>query len=287
MPSTVGECIRKLRSDTKWLSYNENKIVHVAILPILESIGWNIENEQEVYGPFKIGNNQIDIKLSARPKKYIIVEAKRYKGINLKDHKHQLHNYAFSSGAEIAVLTNGARWMAFLSFVSGVPWDSRHFLDIDILKDDVAKATHLLKSLLGKKSYLEGTSIQRAQDLMEERVSKAPPIRSRPKNRDYSEEARLRAIRSTAPGDQTKTKQVYDALCNRWCTGAELTALTGQGGGWQKYVYNIYVANVKYDDVVLLTRRVPGVRAQQMRLVPRDRSPHYLEDSSVETYKPA
>lgn len=75
---------------------------------------------------------------------------------------------------------------------------------------------------------------------------------------------------------------MYESLRKGWQSGTDLTELTGQGGGWPKYVYGIYVTSGRYGDIMLLTKKYG--RRRLMRLTTKKEAERLLKQQGVSKY---
>ena len=122
MPEKVAELVRRFRSHRdRYLAsdYNEANVRLEFIDPLLESLGWDVQNKggaAEQYKPVKV-EDSLRIDGKSRAPDYslriggirkIVVEAKK-PGVNLKDNAEaarQLRRYAWSAEAPVGILTD-------------------------------------------------------------------------------------------------------------------------------------------------------------------------------------
>ncbi len=102
------------------------------ILPILQCVGWNPFNIDEVTPELAIGGKRVDYALRVKGILKVFLEIKR-PSENLNIHQEQLLSYAFQQGVKMAVLTNGQVWWLYLPLHEG-SWEQRKFFTIDVLQ---------------------------------------------------------------------------------------------------------------------------------------------------------
>ena len=112
--SSVKSRIEKHRSS---LSQNEFRTRIVLIDPILNALGWNVTNPDQVTIEYimSVGGGTSDYALLQDGKPIAIVEAKKL-GADLKNHYAQMLNYANAQGIPYALITDGNTWEMFEVF---------------------------------------------------------------------------------------------------------------------------------------------------------------------------
>ena len=133
--AVLSECLPDLR--TRIISYRntrekltESDTIRVLVLPIIEALGWNLQDLEEVRSEYRhaAAHNPVDYALFLQGIPILFVEAKAF-GVNLDDPKPLLQtlNYANAAGVDWCVLTNGAEWKIYKVHAQ-VPADEKLFL---------------------------------------------------------------------------------------------------------------------------------------------------------------
>jgi predicted type IV restriction endonuclease len=94
----------------------ESDTIRVLILPVLEALGWDLQDVDEVRSEYRhaSADNPVDYALFLHGTPALFVEAKAL-GVSLDDRKPLLQtlNYANVAGVDWCVLTNGAEWRIY------------------------------------------------------------------------------------------------------------------------------------------------------------------------------
>lgn len=94
----------------------ESDTIRVLILPVLEALGWDLQDVEEVRSEYRhaSADNPVDYALFLHATPALFVEAKAL-GVSLDDRKPLLQtlNYANAAGVDWCVLTNGAEWRIY------------------------------------------------------------------------------------------------------------------------------------------------------------------------------
>jgi len=94
----------------------ESDTIRVLILPVLEALGWDLQDVEEVRSEYRhaSADNPVDYALFLHATPALFVEAKAL-GVSLDERKPLLQtlNYANAAGVDWCVLTNGAEWRIY------------------------------------------------------------------------------------------------------------------------------------------------------------------------------
>ena len=276
--------IKRARKERHWNDLKEEEAIQSIILPVLESLGWTIDNPAQVRRAVKLGHHIVDFCLNPSGPFPVVLEAKR-PAERLDDHERQLLLYAFEFATPIAILTNGIVWRLYRPTALGW-WDDRRFAAIDLRKDDPDVAMRKFQRYLARKEYESGRVLQSAEKALLSNKSRRGAVGGlsgicSPK-RSISRSQSPNVRRITATGSTTKTQLVFDELRARWITGPELTDLTGQKGGWPKWVHKLYVDSGKYGRLVLLWKK--NDRPSHLRLATPEQAALLRREPSVSVY---
>jgi hypothetical protein len=120
----------------EWRFHNEESVKQGIILPILQSLGWNIFDTREVYPEHNIVGKSADYVLYQGDKPTLLIEAKALgrSQNSIKNDKKQVKEYIISLDIKKVIITDGLYWR----FYNKVDNDVRHRLieEINILKDE-------------------------------------------------------------------------------------------------------------------------------------------------------
>lgn len=159
----MPDLVEVLRRADKWLDRYESQGRAVGeantkaglVEPILEGLGWDIQNPDEVHREYRRRSvdNPVDYALLLLRIPRLLVEAKGI-GEHLDDPKwaNQTIAYATAAGVEWVVLTNGAEWRIYNSHAT-VPLEQKLF-QVVRLRDDFDHAAAVLQ-LLSKANMSE------------------------------------------------------------------------------------------------------------------------------------
>ena len=118
---------------------NEEHIRLSLVARLLQALGWNIWNPQEVNTEFCATRNEdstrVDVALFVRrtdPSVYIEVKALGKIDKNLADIERQMRDYNRNNTAEFSVLTDGRKWRFYLSQTGG-EFSQKFFKEVDLL----------------------------------------------------------------------------------------------------------------------------------------------------------
>ena len=169
MTKTAPECVEKKRPKVsrskipslslnmiknilkKYPHLNEYQTIHFIILPLLEQLGWNIKDPDEVVLQYMLPTRDIvDIVLRINKKPVVVVEVKAIsENLNYKAVK-QVLNYANLINVDWAILTNGKELRVYNNSWRFGDIDKRLFFKIKL--ENLEKDLDLL-SLISKESF--------------------------------------------------------------------------------------------------------------------------------------
>lgn len=287
---TLRRVIESIRRN-KAPSLNEKDTESKLIVPILKALGWNVNDPKEFRKPFNTGVGRVDFGLFATCERYVLLEAKKSHK-DLCDHEWELLLYSFEYGAPLSILCNGFEWWFYMPMAE-CRWKKRKFLRVDLKTDEVSEIERNLYQYASKAQVANGKALEQAGTAL------ASKIRARREELTVGSAQTSGAASATsttpqrASGEfkpmgptraQTKTQLVEDVLRYEWRNEKYLTWLTGQEGGWPKWVYDTNAK--KSDTLCLLTKVVPGSRSQLMRLATPVKEKRLCKQPGVQIYEP-
>ena len=163
MHEQVLNVIGRWRSDERLTELGEAKVQQVIVLPILRRLGWDPDNDHEVYPQFPVADGWVDYALLIVNVPKVFIEVKRG-GESLEKHQEQLLNYSFKQGVKLAALTNGATWWFYLPLQEG-SWEQRKFHAVEFDKQNGEEIAQIFVDLLSKENVHSGKAIQNAENL--------------------------------------------------------------------------------------------------------------------------
>ena len=146
-------CLPTVRANI--LDYRDRRIrlteadtIQALILPILEALGWNLRDVEEVRREYrhKAGSNPVDCALFLHGTPALFIEAKALE-VSLDERKPLLQtlNYGNAAGVDWCVLTNGAIWRVYKVHA---PVEAEEKLFLTVLLDDPASAVEDIAATL-------------------------------------------------------------------------------------------------------------------------------------------
>jgi hypothetical protein len=173
MEATLLDWIKKVQTNKIILSLeDEAKTSQSVILPILQYLGWEIFDSNEVCPQFSIKSKKVestikkvDYALRYQDQNKVFIEVKKV-GIDLEtgDHQRQLLDYSFQEGVELAVLTNGISWWLYLPLRIG-GWEQRKFFTIELIDQDPKEIAQKFTDFLSKEKVVSGKALEKAKKL--------------------------------------------------------------------------------------------------------------------------
>jgi len=162
MEQQLHQFISELKS-RRILAISEDATKISIVLKLLNILGWNIFDNEEVYPEYAIGGKRVDYCLRQGQRNLVFIEVKKTDE-DLEYHQEQLLNYAFHEGIEIAILTNGVAWWFYLPLNPG-SWEQRKFFSIDFLKQQEDEIISNLINFLSKENVVSEKAIDTAKKM--------------------------------------------------------------------------------------------------------------------------
>ncbi len=157
------DLIEKLQVDNKNKRINEEATKQSIILPILNNLGWEVFNIEEVSPEYSVDNTRIDYSLRNNSKNKVFIEVKKINE-ELEKHQEQLLTYSFRQGVHLAILTNGISWWFYLPLQEG-SWEQRRFYAIDINAQEAKNISIKFSEFLAKENVINGNAFKNAKTL--------------------------------------------------------------------------------------------------------------------------
>ncbi len=148
------------KSYHKILSIDEAATKQAIILPLLQLLGWNPFDIDEVTPEYSVENKKVDYSLRINNTNEFFIEVKK-PSEKLEVHQEQLLDYSFRQGVELATLTNGITWWFYLPTKKG-NWQDRKFYAINIIQQDSEDITNKFIDLLSKENVQNHNALKNA-----------------------------------------------------------------------------------------------------------------------------
>lgn len=167
MNEQLSSLFTRVKTVSGFLTVSEAQTSQGIVLPILNSLMWEVFNTNEVTPEYSVGGKRVDFALRIESNNKVFLEIKKTSE-NLDNHQEQLVYYAFQQGVKLAILTNGITWQFYLPLEEG-SWEQRRVFTIDLLAQPVEDAVDKFQSLLSRDRIANGTAYQNAKSLYEGR----------------------------------------------------------------------------------------------------------------------
>ena len=164
------ETLRAKIDDLRHRSLKETSTRQIIIDPILEALGWNIQNPDEVDLEFPtVDGKSADYALKVEGKPVLFVEAKALDD-RLEDIKAvtQVVDYATNNGTRWCALTNGLRWRVYCSLEQCPAPDKLVYeASIDPRETDSEALGEVLRQLrlISREEMVKGTLVETFTDV--------------------------------------------------------------------------------------------------------------------------
>jgi hypothetical protein len=159
----IQNFITQIRTNNKLLNYDEASTKNAIILPILNNLGWNPFNIDEIQPEYPIENQRVDYALISDGTVKVFIEAKKTDE-ELENHQEQLLNYSFKKGVPLAILTNGINWWFYLPLKEG-GWNQRKFYSINIFEQEPEDISRHFSDYLSKDNCISGINLKNAENV--------------------------------------------------------------------------------------------------------------------------
>ena len=163
MKDQLLELIRTIQSDKRLATFDEAATKQAVILRILNYLGWDSFNIDEVHPEYSVRGKRVDYSLRYNNYNKVFIEVKKV-GEDLEKHQEQLLSYSFNEGVKLAILTNGITWWFYLPLNEG-SWEQRKFYTIEIYDQEADEITQRFVEFLSKENVISGKAIDNAEKI--------------------------------------------------------------------------------------------------------------------------
>ncbi|MEM4913689.1 MAG: winged helix-turn-helix domain-containing protein [Desulfurococcaceae archaeon] len=140
----VNELKLRIEKYNEKLAKNEMLVRYMLVDPFLRALGWNLENPEEVEPEYVVESGRADYAVKHGGRIVAFIEAKPLGGISEEVIKEKL-KYAFDSGVEFTVITDGDTWLVYETFKKA-EWRDRKISEWSITREEPAVVA--LKALI-------------------------------------------------------------------------------------------------------------------------------------------
>ena len=163
----LNDWIKEIKNDPNISALNEAQAKRSVIERILEFLGWDMYNYNEVKLEYGVETLWVDYALLINGENKVFIEAKR-PSEKLETHQKQLLDYSFGEGVASAILTNGIAWWFYLPLKEGA-WNDRKFYTIDILEQEIEDIVDKFSLLLSRENVASGEAVRQADSILKSR----------------------------------------------------------------------------------------------------------------------
>jgi predicted type IV restriction endonuclease/predicted transport protein len=230
----VIQCIESIRAKLdgfRRLSLKETPTRTIVIDPMLEALGWDVRDPNEVDLEYAtVDGKSVDYALKINNKAVLLLEAKALDD-PLNDVKAitQVVGYAANAGIVWCVLTNGVRWKVYRSVEKcAAPDKLMYEVSIDVRDSEGMSLEQLSQQLcrLSRDEMAKGTlDALGEQTFNDGKVRKALDIIMRDAPRAF-----LKLIRSTTRDEDLSPKKIGESLARIWRTTGSVSGTEAPEG---------------------------------------------------------
>lgn len=154
--------IEQIRSRLQRSAYvNEAAISHGVVMPIINALGWDTADPQQVVPEFPISGGRVDFALfGLGHKPAVFIEVKQVGRAVAGD--RQLFEYCFHQGVPLCVLTDGREWSFYLPGGLG-SYEERRVYRLQIDDREPAKCEQMLVRYLSRERVRDQSAFEDAQ----------------------------------------------------------------------------------------------------------------------------
>ena len=160
LEATLDDIVGKLRENH---FPNEQSVSQGVVVRVLRDLDWPDHDTQVVWPEYSTGEGRVDYALchpSGKPR--IFIEVKQPGGA--RRGVKQALEYAFHTGVQFLVLTDGTTWRFYLPMKEGVHYEERLVFVLDLLERPREQSADTLRRYLERSRVISGDAIRVAED---------------------------------------------------------------------------------------------------------------------------
>ncbi|WP_430443641.1 hypothetical protein [Sphingorhabdus contaminans] len=140
---------------------NEAAISHGVVMPIINALGWDTADPQQVVPEYSISGGRVDFALfGLGHKPAVFIEVKQVGRAMAGD--RQLFEYCFHQGVSLCVLTDGREWSFYLPGGHG-SYEDRRVYRLQLDDREPAKCEQMLQRYLSRERVRDQSAFEDAQ----------------------------------------------------------------------------------------------------------------------------
>ena len=158
LQATLIEIIGRLRQGR---FQNEQAVSQGIVLPILKELDWNVFDTTLVWPEYQTGEGRVDFALCHPPSKPISLIEVKPTG-RAEEGVRQALEYAFHTGVQFIILTDGLTWSFYLPSEQG-SYEDRRVYKLDLFERPSGEAAETLNRYLAKTRIESGVALETAR----------------------------------------------------------------------------------------------------------------------------
>ncbi len=171
MKKQVIAFVRELRNKPGRFALDEAATKQAVVLKLLDGLGWDIFNVEEVQPDFRTDSGSVSYALRVGSALQVLLEV-RCRRDNPEEWHRQLVEFAVCEGAGLCGFTDGLRWWFYLSSAKGA-WTHKRCRVIDIPEEEPEQSAVELAALLSRESVAAGKHLEAAREAFQEQKRRA------------------------------------------------------------------------------------------------------------------
>lgn len=165
--SALAKAAHRLQEHRAVYHRNETAVSQQIVLPVLRSLGWDVESPDEVHPEDRSEVGSPDYTLRADGRALVTIEVKNSSvDVAVPGALEQAHRYASAKGVRLCLATNGETWVLARSFEEGRDLRGRVLWEV-LLTESTIDAVAQKLTLIARTNVANIDDFVRAQDRVE------------------------------------------------------------------------------------------------------------------------
>lgn len=175
----MQQLLERVRSKLQENAFpNEAAVSFGIVVPVLQALGWDPTEPEQVMPEFTTGKGRVDFALCSAPKRPAVFIEVKGVGRSLEGDR-QLFEYAFHAGVPLCVLTDGREWNFYLPSGQG-NYEDRRVYRLQLDERDPAAAEAALRRYLQRDRVKSGEARDAADSDYRDKAAKREAARCIP-----------------------------------------------------------------------------------------------------------